>query len=322
MPARLPVVLSPSRTETSAACHRKHVGADVLDRHMGKKHGANFGTAVHHVIGSYYETCTDDGRDGDINLAAEQATSSWVETRPEGDNNSHAMLAEIMGWYLPRASTGSLLAPETLPGSWKLAVLQGTRMVEQRIVIPVEGFELSFQLDRMLTNGDGDYAIVDTKTAAAITNKWRLQWPISIQQRLYTWATKEWMKRNGIRYNMFYGVIEGIHKRKPIEITPIVLPQWTDGELDEAMRLWKANAAKDLDIIEAGLGRAIELHGEGFSDTQFRNALEDIAFTHTEFNYEDCWRYGKCPYFDICRAPPEIRGDMIKEFYIEEVKGY
>ncbi len=322
-PIRLPVVLSPSRTETSAACHRKHFGSDVIDRHMGKKHGAEFGTAIHFGIGSYYESCNDDGRDGSINTAAECATKAWIRERPEGDNNSHSMLAEIMGWYLPRASNGSLLAPEALPGDgWALAVCQDRRMVERRIVIAVEGHELSFQIDRLLVNKQNDYAIVDTKTAAKVDNKWRTQWPTSVQQRLYTWGMKEWMKRNGIRFNNFYSCIEGIHKALPIRITSILLPQWTDSELDEAKRLWKANADKDLAVINEGIRRAVEAYGEGFSPDQLRECVEDIAFTHTEFNFADCWRYGKCAYWDICRAPPEARGSMIKEFNISETEGY
>jgi hypothetical protein len=214
----------------------------------------------------------------------------------------------------------------SLPGEgWQLAVLDGVTMVEQRMNLTLPEGVLSFQLDRLIHQpSTGNFGIVDTKSTARITKRWRDQWSMSLQQKLYRWGTKEVLKNAGVEYNRLFGVIEGLEKKAPMTYAPHIMPQWTDGQLEEARYLWGSHAILDGEVITEAMARTVDKHGPSFSEEQLRREAEEIMVNETTFNYFDCNSYGQeCPYKRLCDAPPEYRAAMLwADYDIIEVEGY
>lgn len=293
MNTNLPIIGSPSRTETASRCHRRHFVADVLclkPRKREEMHLA-FGTVIHAAAAEWWRT-------GDQLKTMTALTNAWSEHREYLDNTklSFDLAMGMMTGYCGQAQltpAGTAYDADSPPNLRAGKIVS----IEQRIVLDL-GLEarLAFQLDR-LTDDDG-FVLTDTKTAGRFDKHWFEQWARSLQQKLYRVAIREHYNRPVERH-----YIEGVLKKLPTQIEYVPLPVWSDAELAEAVRQFKTICQKDARLV----ARAMKVGGE--IDV---NELFDLAVNWTEFNPHDCDSYGvKCPVYDVCQADPDDRVGML-----------
>jgi hypothetical protein len=156
---------------------------------------------------------------------------------------------------------------------------------------------LSYQTDRLLESADGtERAIVDTKSASSLGDRWRRSLEQSIQQRLYAYLEED---RLGAPID--YVIVEGISKKSPIGALEYA---WLNMTWDHDY----LTEAKELALHEAGLDTSfVRALGEDF---QWEDALR-VAIREpmvASFNTMDCQSYFRtCEYESICFANPDER---------------
>lgn len=311
MPIRLPVVLSPSRAELAARCHRRHVLHEVCDRRSFNSPSAAFGTVVHKGCAVWWLT-------GSKYEALSELRDEWNERRPSGDKHTMEMGEDLLECYISNAE----LVPRALEEdiNWELLEDEEGRFIERRVEIELEGKILSFQLDRALVSVTKNIIIADIKTTSRLNSKVEAGWARSLQQKLYVVGVRKkfpWVKK-------VFSFIEALEKKASPVFKLVELPQWTEKQLDEALESWLASAEEDELVIGKGVEVAIARHGEKYTDEQLREAVEEIAVTQTTFNYMDCYSYFlQCPYLPLCDSSPELRiGQLWSDFEIHETEGY
>jgi len=288
----LPVVGTPSRTELGQRCHRRHVLSDILQQRIYISPSAAFGTVIHSGVAQHWNSANQ--RD-----VLEIVRSTWREQfhRPNVNAEGHPeelALAIIEGY----AKTATLAGPFGLVGPWQLV------SVEQRLEIPVGRFVLSFQTDRVLYNKELDrILVIDTKTAGRLDARWRRQWELSLQMKLYKYGTSIAYDRENVDV-----VIEGVLKDVPTKIEYVTTPEWDSATLAEAVNQFEQMAARDEALI-------LKCTHNGVVDL---DELTERALVLTEFNYQDCYSYNvECPYRRLCVASPGERLAILRSDYFE-----
>jgi len=307
MPIRTPVVLSPSRAELGARCHRRHFLEDVADRRKFKSPSAAFGNVIHKGAAAWWLT-------GNPSEAMEAAVNEWKRVRPSGDKHSVEMAEFLMRSYPNHAKMAV-----NMPGVWEIVE------VEKRYMLTIGSKVFSFQMDRLLTNTSRDLLTVDTKTSAYISAKWHEQWNFSLQQKLYRYGLRKLVENKTLpAARNLYTSIEGVEKKMPFKMEPHLCPNWDDEVLEEAVRLWEWVAEEDESLLMIGVSEAVKRHGKEYTDEQLREAVEEAGVKYTLFNYQDCRSYGMdCPFKTLCvEAPSQRLGILWNEFDVAPVEGY
>jgi hypothetical protein len=279
-------VLTPTRIETGSACHRRHVVADILEKGLYESPSAKFGNIIHAGTAEWWKS-RDDAK---VAMAALEEGKKWE--RVLNEKHSIELALAMLEQYPGKARLGG-------PYGDDLQVVT----IEERLPVKLDGLSLTFQLDRLLSINNEKLVLVDTKTASRIDAKWRGKWNRSLQQRLYKALIEK-------EYDMPVDVvIEGMVKVLPLKMEYVPCPEWTDGELQEAVDQAKRIADKDAEVLQVYLE-----HGE--------EAMIEYALVNTEFNYEYCNAYGSpCPVQKICDSPIELRRGLLAE-YIDIIAEY
>jgi len=324
MPIRLPVTLSPSRAELACRCHRRHVLHEVVDRRSFNSPSAAFGTVVHKGASEWWGT----GNNSKALFALQMEWDKYRTSLESGSDRTQAkhslpMAEEMLESYIEKAKLVPIdfgmdyYAHE----EWRLLSDAEGEFLERRVEIAIHGKILSFQLDRALTDGD-DICIADLKTTSKLDDRVEATWKRSLQQKLYVVGVRQkfpWAKN-------IYSYIEALEKKATPVFKLVELPQWTAGQLDEALEIWLSCAEEDELIIGKGMELAVErFKVETPSPEQLRECVEEVAVTQTSFNYMDCYSYWlECPYLrKICEVSPELRvGALWADFEIHETEGY
>jgi len=289
MNINLPIIGTPSRTELAARCHRRHFIGDVLCLKRKKRDECHVsvGTVVHAGAAKWWGT-------SDVGAAIQRAHEEYEELRqwitmPE--YTPEFVCEHLIRRYTEQASVAGLFEPE----GWEIVT------IEERVVLNL-GPEatISFQLDRLVQDADRQLVLVDTKTAGRIDKRWRQQWVLNLQQKLYAYSVREVYGRPLTAH-----FIEGLEKspKAPLEYVP--LPLWSDGELTEAASLFRRLVQRDAALVAeaTGMGGVVDL-----------DRLYELAVVATDFNPHDCFSYGReCEMFKICTAPVEERVGLLKD---------
>jgi hypothetical protein len=290
--------LSPTRAQLGGRCYRRHALTNVatLARRarvgVGTKRSnpaAAFGTVIHSMAAAWWLS-QDPVQSLD---ALDRAWAEEFASESTGDYSLEMARAIAEGYHRQAE-----LVP-LVPGNFVL------NMVENRLVVPIGPHTLSFKVDRLLSETvpfekGGRLVFVDTKTAGRLGPSWSRQWPLSLQMKLYKLGM----------YLLFGtipdGVIEGVLKKVPTKLEPVLLPDWTLAELEEAQEQFLKVANKDDRIVK------LATH-DGVLDTEL---LWDLASTVTEFNDNDCFSYGNpCPFLEVCQSAPGDRVGLIATEY-------
>jgi PD-(D/E)XK nuclease superfamily protein len=289
MNIELPIIGTPSRTELSARCHRRHFVGDVLclrKKDRDECH-VSVGTVVHAGAAKWWSTGSVDTA---MFAAREEyaALEQWM-TIPE--YTPEFVCEHLIRRYTEQASIAGIFEPE----GWEIL------SIEERIVLPL-GPEatISFQLDRLVQDEERRLVLVDTKTTSRIDKRWKSQWLLNLQQKLYSYSVREVYGRPLAAH-----FIEGLEKSPKATLEYVPLPLWSDGELQEAASLFRRLVQRDAALVaEAmGVGGVVDL-----------DRLFELAVTVTDFNPHDCFSYGReCELFKICTAPVEERVGLLKD---------
>lgn len=294
----LPVVITPTRAELGARCHRRHFLSDVLSRARYASPSLEFGSVVHAGVAAHWL-----GKDWNGVLADE-----WSKHKVDSPKLSLGMAQAMLGSYVRDAK---LAGPFTDQGNFKLVD------VEQRFEIPLKDIKLSFQCDRIAYDKEQNWmVIVDSKTASRLDSKWDRQWETSVQMKLYRAGAKQVFDTAG-RIDI---VVEGIVKDVPSFIRYYVCPEWEDGLLAEAAHNAYTIAKLDEEIIVSGsdtLRNIMTPDGPGRLVPNDQK-IEEIAVRMTPVNYFDCFSYGvECPFRRICVADVDQRVPLLRSEYFE-----
>ncbi len=288
----LPITGSPSRTETSLRCHRRHMVQDNLcmrptDR---RDNALNFGTVIHAGAAPWWAVGSEKRA---MTIMKEEAK---LFPDMDSDGKHTVELAEGLLWYyMANAKLAGGHWGEDYKG-WKPIA------IEDRVILDLTNCRLSFKLDRLVVNDTFDppeAVLVDLKTARGLGSYWSRQFPLSMQQKLYRAAVRQ-------EYNLEpTHFIEGLLKKLPTDIEYVLLPDWSTSELDEAVEMFERQCAKDAGVIE----RARLPDGEIDMDFLFEYVL-----TKTDYNPFDCYSYGvPCPLLKTCTQPFDKRLAIFKE---------
>lgn len=296
---QLPVIITPSRAELGARCHRRHFLGDILGKARYVSPSLGFGSVAHAGFGAHWL-----GQDVRGALSKE-----WGLQKIESDSLSLQMAEGMLDGYMQNAE---LAGPFTSQGNWKLVD------VEQRFEIPLRDLKLSFQCDRIVYDKEQNWlVIVDSKTAGRLDAKWEKQWETSLQMKLYRAGIKQVFDTAG-RIDV---VIEGVLKHVPSTIRYYVCPEWSDGLLSEAGHNAYMIASMDKDLIEQG-STVIELaDAEGTLSQKLVPdfaTVEELAVKFSPVNYHDCFSYGvECQFRRICTANIEERVPILHAEYFD-----
>ena len=306
----LPVVLSPTRAELGARCHRRHVLSDLLERGKYRSPAAAFGTVIHEAAAEWWR---NGGAGPDAYSAAlaklEESYANQLDALGTSKDLTLDYTRSLFGTYTEHAE---LVGPFTAAGKWQEVT------IEQRLELPVLDpatnralAKLSFQQDRVYYNHELDWLVImDTKTASRTDARWAKVWQRSLQMKLYRYAGKR--AYDTTRLDI---VIEGLSKTaKRDPLTYLVLPEWSDALLGEAIAQFTRIAEQDTDLLNAAstLGGDVDVP-----------LLEELAVTETSFNYHDCDSYGfSCPFLDLCMTDPEYRAARLRSEYIDVPQDY
>lgn len=306
---QLPIVITPTRAELGARCHRRHFLSDQLGRARYSSPSLDFGTVIHSGVSAYWLHKT--GRDKVIDPKGVMK-SEWDRLKIETPKLSLAMADAMLDHY---AANAQIAGPFTNQGNFELVD------VEQRFEIPLRDVKLSFQCDRIAYDKEQNWLVVtDTKTAGRLDNKWDRQWETSVQMKLYRAGAKQVFKFDPpARVDI---VVEGLLKDIPSEIRYYVCPEWSDGLLAEAAHNAYTIAKLDEDIIQQGSDEVTLTNDKGEVDysklTPNVQKIEEIAMRFTPVNYMDCFSYGiECPFRRLCVADVEQRVPILRAEYFE-----
>lgn len=304
----LPIVITPTRAELGARCHRRHFLSDQLGRARYSSPSLDFGTVVHAGASAHWLFATGrDKKDPKDVMKAE-----WDRLNIQSPKLSLAMANAMLDHYIQNAQ---IAGPFTSQGNFQLVD------VEQRFEIPLRDVKLSFQCDRIAYDKEQNWLVVtDTKTAARLDAKWDRQWETSVQMKLYRAGVKQVFKfEPPARIDI---IVEGLLKDIPSDIRYYVCPEWSDGLLAEAAHNAYTIAKLDEDIIQQGSDEINLTNDKGEKEwsklTPNVQKIEELAVRFTPVNYMDCYSYGiECPFRRLCVADVEQRVPILHAEYFE-----
>src|ERR1043166_1514537 len=235
---QLPVVITPTRAELAARCHRRHFLADIL----GKARYVSPSLAMGSVLHMGFSHLWLERKGVTAPHWSEAIKKEFEVQKVEDDGKNTIQLAQAM---MENYEKEALIAgPLSNQGNFSVVD------VEQRFELPLKDIMLSFQMDRVVYDKDQDWMIiVDSKTAARLDSKWDRQWETSIQMKLYRAGARQVFGHVG-RLDI---VVEGVLKHVPSDIRYFVCPEWSDGLLAEAMHNAYVHASRDRALIEQAL---------------------------------------------------------------------
>lgn len=299
---QLPVVITPTRAELGARCHRRHFLADILGKARYVSPSLAIGSVGHTGFAGHW--LNQDVR----GLMADE----WVKQKLDDSSKiSLKTLEAILDQY---AREAKLAGPFQDQGDWKLVD------VEQRFEIPLKDTKLSFQCDRIVYDKAQNWlVVVDSKTAGRLDARWDKQWELSLQMKLYRAGVKHVFDTGG-RIDI---VVEGVLKDVPSVIRYYVCPEWSDGILAEAAHNAYVIAGMDKDVIEQGSNEVAGVDGVLTKVIDLAK-IEQLAVNFTPVNYMDCYSYGvECPFRRLCTANVEERVPILHgEYFDNEEESY
>lgn len=221
----LPVILTPSRTQTALNCYREHWLAHregLVKRGEEDGPALAFGTAMHAIAAEWWRSKLE-------HRPAECAVVASEQYLPEDAVHNHDVLLRLASAYCRIAQAGGTEHGEIV-------------MAERRLEVTTPGgFILSFQCDR-LTRVDGKLRMIDLKTVARPDMRWLKQWATDMQMRLYAWGIREFMKEP-VEIQ-----VEGCHKATgELILVPVELEDWM---LDQAIATFDEVCRRDKEAIE------------------------------------------------------------------------
>lgn len=301
----LPVVITPSRVELGLRCYRRHVLADLLQRHTFYSPSLEFGSVIHAGAGAWWAHANKDGNEA-RQLALFSVEAEWHKRFTANPQVSQKDLSLDLAIAMIRSYTNlaSMNGPFGLePGDWQFVTVEDR--LEVPLALPNKGHgKLSFQTDRAVYNHSNSHlVIVDTKTSARMDKRWERQWETSLQMKLYKAGAA---KAYDFDIDQVDIVIEGVLKEPKSDIKYVVCPNWSQGFLDEAVRQAVSIAQRDEALIRTGgLPKDVAL-------------IEEEAVNKTELNYQCCYEYGlECPFRKLCIAEPDERVGILHADYFE-----
>ncbi len=294
MNTELPIIGSPSRSQTACNCHRKHSISDIICQHPKDRQEAalEFGTVLHFGAAEWWTVGSEEAAVTCMHEAYEER-ERWFY----GDDKHSLELADVMLRYYTanaKLAGGHWFADE---GEWEVV------MVEERVIVELDPrARLSYQVDRLVREVNHDlYVLVDLKTASRITDYWSRGFPRSLQQQLYAYGVR------GQGYELADHFIEGLLKKADCDIRYVDLPAWSESQLEEAKELFVKICQTDAELV------ARSMQPDGTVDV---DELTRLILTETEYNGDHCFAYGKpCPYLDLCNSPPDERFDLLRADY-------
>lgn len=305
----LPVVITPTRAELGARCHRRHFLSDVLGKARYFSASLEFGSVVHAGAAAFWL-----GRDWNEAVRLEWGKRFDANPQVSQESVSLQMATAMMEHYVKNAK---IAGPFSDQGIWKRVD------VEQRFEIPLRDLTLSFQCDRMAYNADENWlVVVDTKTAARLDPRWDRQWETSLQMKLYKAGAKHVFATGG-RVDV---VVEGLLKHVPSDLRYYACPDWSDGMLAEAAHNAYVIADMDRDLIEQASTEpalVIPVHRNHKLEPDVKlvpnqQRAEELAVRFTPVNYMDCYSYNvECPFRRICTADIDERVGILRGEYFE-----
>ena len=300
---QLPVVITPTRAELGARCHRRHFLADILGKARYVSPSLAIGSVAHTGFAAHWLKQDVNG------LMAQE----WVKQKLDDSSKiSLKTLESILDQY---AREAKLAGPFTDQGDWKLVD------VEQRFEIPLKDIKLSFQCDRIVYDKEQNWmVVVDSKTAGRLDARWDKQWEMSLQMKLYRAGAKQVFDTGG-RIDI---VVEGVLKDIPSVIRYYVCPEWSDSLLAEAAHNAYVIANMDRDVIEQGSTESLPLVNGVLTSVPDLAKIEQLAVNFTPVNYMDCYSYGiECPFRRLCTADVEERVAILHgEYFDTEEESY
>lgn len=304
---RLPVVVTPTRAELGARCHRRHFLSDVLCKSLYSSPSLEFGSLIHAAGSAHWAktkfldadlaSIADDWR----TVVNKEWQTRFVQTNVSQESVSLEMAIAMMEYYEANAQ---LAGPyQDAADDWVLVD------IEQRFEMPVKGHLLSFQMDRIVYSKSQDWLVIgDIKTAARLDKRWEKQWEKSLQMKLYRLGSQTVFGHTG-KLDVF---IEGLHKHVPSKIQYYSCPEWSPSMLGEAAYNAVNIARLDQEIIEAAN------NGDG---TFSLSKAEELGVRYTPVNYSDCFSYGvECPFHRICVADVDERVGILRGEYTEKIE--
>lgn len=292
---QLPVVITPTRAELGARCHRRHFLADVLCKTLYSSPSLEFGSLIHAGGSAHWL-----GRDW-RQVIKDEWHNRFELTNVSQESVSLEMAIAMMEYYEANAK---LAGPyQDAADDWVLVD------VEQRFEAPLRNHKVSFQMDRIAYSKSQDWLVIgDIKTAARLDKRWERQWEKSLQMKLYRLETQTVFEHTG-KLDVF---IEGLHKNVPSKIQYYSCPEWSTGLLGEAAFNAKVIADLDRELIEAAVD------GDG---TISLARAEEIGVRYTPVNYGDCFSYGiECPFHRICVSDVDERVGILRGEYTEKLE--
>jgi len=294
MPVRLPVVGSPSRTETACRCYRRHYLQDVIQYELYRSPALSFGTVMHEGVGVFWQMGGPQA--GLMSYAAglEAMTDEWKRLLPDGAKHTLESATKMYEAY-----TANAVLAGPFPGDYT------PFLIEKRNELEFGGRILSYKVDRAVENqDDGSLVILDLKTASKINDKWHGNFNRTLQMKLYKYAMMFQYERD------VQVCIEGLSKDPRPKFEYHICPQWDHDTLLEAFHEWERHAIMDEEFIQMAFDRSTE---EG---REVWDCAEEIGVLDTPFNYGDCYSYFiECPFYRLCTAPPSMRHLLLKADY-------
>ena len=295
------ITVTPSRVELGHRCYRRHAIADQLKRVKYFSPSLEFGSIVHAGAAAWWSS------EGDGNVARQEAVNAvkleWDNRfnsgtgASPGDSLTVDLAIGMIEYYTKTAELSGAFSLE--PGEWQLVA------TEERLEVPLgPNMVLSFQNDRIVWNKQTSHlVIVDTKTAARLDYKWKRQWEVTDQMKLYKKGASIAFDISPEKVDI---VIEGLLKKVPSSLEYVVCPPWDEGTLDESWRQAVSIAQRD---------RALMLESDMPRDV---GKVEYDALVNTDHNYQCCYEYGvECPYRGLCIAPPDERVSLLRGEYFQ-----
>lgn len=306
----LPVVITPTRAELGARCHRRHFLSDVLCRARYNSAALEFGSVVHAGAAAFWLSSLGRGTVTPEEAIEREWDKRFEQTDVSQESVSLRMALAMMDYY---AKNASLAGPyQEAADDWQLVD------VEQRYEIGLKEFRLSFQMDRAVYSKEQNWLVIgDTKTASRLDYRWDRQWETSLQMKLYAGGSKQIFRTEG-RVSVF---VEGVLKKVPSELRYYACPDWSDSLLSEAAFNAYVIAQMDQDIILRGSDKIRNIMDpEAVKLVPNLQRLEELAVRTTPVNYNDCFSYGiECPFRRICAAEPDERAPILRAEYFEKV---
>lgn len=293
-----PVVITPTRVESAAACERKHQINDLLEMGKEKNVAAAFGNVLHAGHGALWQAREIEGKaEQAYDLGVQALERDWLQQELEGRAEKYT-LAKAKTMFDAYVAQARRVGPFTEAGDWKILT------VEDRIRVNIGEYILSMQIDRSFQQfREGKLVVVDLKTVTRPDAKWKAKWYRSIQMKLYSFGAKQTYGFDDVEF-----VIEGLDKNAKPKVHEVMLPQWSDALLNEAVETFKRHAERDRLLIERAIDKTT-------GDVNLE-ALEEDILNNSNYNYENCEAYGStCAYAPLCNAEPDQRRALLHAEY-------